>query len=234
MVTLWLLFACTDDTTPPTGDSGPADSGTTLGTTTDEPELGLGELSGDCGVLDDEWTSSEPFTLRNAVELAGWDEALLSDQGTVVWEAGNLGGSSLESEVLAFEVLHACEGAALLKTEADISYDDSGGKKTDLLVEIDGHTVGVSVTRAFHYPPDEPYTLAEAEDLLLDKLADVALSADNASDADAWSRSVLHVVAYDGQYGDQITAAWAGLDSGVKGDHGVVLTVTDGDDEAIY
>ena len=31
----------------------------------------------------------------------------------------NAGGSSLESEVMSFEVLHYCEGATLLKTETD-------------------------------------------------------------------------------------------------------------------
>ena len=32
---------------------------------------------------------------------------------------GNAGGSSLLSEVFAYEVLHRCEGATLLKTETD-------------------------------------------------------------------------------------------------------------------
>ncbi len=228
MMTLILLFACGGVTTTADseGDTGTSDSAL--------PALGLGALSGDCGVLDDEWGSTDPFTLRNAVALTGWDEALLSDEGRTVWEAGNLGGSSLESEVLAFEVLRFCEGADLVKTESEIVYDDDGGKKTDLLVTIDGVEVGVSVTRAFHYPPGEPYTSAEALALLEGKLEDVTASAENAADGDDWDRSMLHVVAYDGQHADEIDTAWAGIGGAVKDGHGLIVTVTDGDDAAIY
>ena len=228
MITLTLMLACGGS--PTTGDSA-GDTGTS---DTGPASLGLGVVSGDCGVLDDEWQSSDPFTARNAVDLSGWDEALLSDEGRTVWEAGNLGGSSLESEVLAFEVLQACEGAGLLKTEGEIAYDDEGGKKTDLLLDIDGVQVGVSVTRAFHYPPGEPYTAAEAVALLEDKFDDLTASAQNAADSDAWGRSMLHVVAYDAQHADEIDTAWLGLEGAVKGDHGLIVTVTDGDDEAIY
>ncbi len=232
MWTLLFLLACGDDTTP--ADSGAAGDSGTPPADTFEPDLGLGTLTGDCNVLDDEWSVDDPFTFRNAVDLVGWDESLLSEGGQAIWEAGNLGGSSLESEVLAFEVLHACEGAALLRTEGEIAYVDDGGKKTDALVEIDGVVVGLSVTRAFHWPPEDPYTEEEAAALLEDKLLDVVASAENAAASDAWARSVLHVIAYDGQYADQVDAAWAALDAAVKGSHGVIVTVTDGDDEAIY
>ncbi len=243
MWTLWILpLAC-----PSGSDSGTsadsADSGTVFdsGTVLDSADSGdpldfpLGDLSGDCKALDDGvWESTQPALFRNVVDLDGWDEDLLSEGGAEILADGNLGGSSLESEILAFEVLRACEGASLSKTEGEISYRDDGGKKTDLLVEIDTRSVGVSVTRAFHWPPEDPYTEAEAADLLTDKLGDVLLSAANAAPPDAWSRSMLHVVAYDGQYGDEVEAAWAGLGPEVRDATLVVLTITDGDDEVIY
>lgn len=45
---------------------------------------------------------------------------------------------------------------------------------------------------------------------------------------------MLHLVACDAQHVDEFDAAWAGLDSAVRGDHGVIVTVTGGDDDAIY
>jgi hypothetical protein len=45
---------------------------------------------------------------------------------------------------------------------------------------------------------------------------------------------MLHLGACDGQHVDEIDAPWAGLDSAVRRDHGVIVTVTGGDDDAIY
>ena len=131
-------------------------------------------------------------------------------------------------------ILARCEGAGLLKTEGEIVYLDDGGKKTDLLVEIDEQRVGVSVTRAYHYPPDEPYTLEEGLSLLEDKLADVLLSAANVDPADAWSRSMLHVIAYDSVAADAIEAAHGKLSTDVRDSTLLVVTVTDGNDEIVY
>ena len=131
-------------------------------------------------------------------------------------------------------MLYRCELATLLKTETEILYVDSAGKKTDLLVEIDGHRVGVSVTRAYHYPPDEPYPQQEATELLEKKLGDIPLSAANAHPDDAWPRSLLHILAYDETSGDAVQAAWAELDAGLRGATLVWVTVTDGKDGFLY
>jgi hypothetical protein len=161
----------------------------------------------------------------------------LSSGGAQVYEDGNLGGSSIVSEVLAFELLYRCELAELLKTEGEIVYEVEG-KKTDLLADIDANTVGVSVTRAFHWPPEEDYTLEEATELLTGKLGDAAQADDNVAAEDAWSRTVLHVLAYDAQHADQVEQAWQDLGSvgsdGVLQDFIVVVTVTDGDDTEVY
>jgi hypothetical protein len=147
---------------------------------------------------------------------------------------GNLGGSSVESEITAFEVLARCDSATLLKTESNILYQDPGGKKTDVLVDIAGHKVGVSVVRAFHYPPTSPYTETEAKSILTKKLSDIQLSAANAAPEDAWERSILSVLAWDQQSAEVIQSTWTGLSDDLKSNVIVVVTVTDGDDAAIY
>lgn len=203
-----------------------------------EPLDGLGQLSGQCGVLDDTvWSSQSPALFRNAIDFGTdpFDPARLSVGGQLIWNEGTRGGSSVHSEIFAFEVLHRCELAKLLKTETQITYEDPGGKKTDLKLQIDTVTVGVSVTRAYHYPPDTPYTEDEAKQLLDKKLADLPLSQANATAQDTWTRSILHVMAYDAQYADAVQSAWATqVSSAVKGDAILMLTVTDGEDQVLY
>ena len=203
----------------------------------DVPLDGFGEITGDCGVLDDEeWDSPSPFLFRNAVDFGSleYDDSLLSAGAQEIIADGNLGGSSIYSEAIAFDMLYRCELADLLKTETEIIYLDDGGKKTDILVELDALDVGVSVTRAYHWPPEDPYTVEEALELLDGKLADVLLSAANADPADAWVRSILHVVAYDAAYADSVETAFAQVDDDTKADTIVVVTVSDGEDEFLY
>lgn len=234
---LLLVLACTGRE-PPTDGGRPPLSGddTAVDTGPSVPLDGQGTISGDCGGLAHaQWTSADSHLLANAIDLGdgGLDVDALSEDGTRVYEEGNLGGSSLLSEVLAFEMLYRCELATLIKTEAEIVYD-TDGKKTDFLADIDGRTVGVSVTRAFHYPPDTPYTLEEADELLRDKLADAGEAAENVSAADAWERTLLHVIAYDEQYAALVAEAHAALGADVTEDHLLVVTTTDGNDEEIY
>ncbi len=222
------------------GDSVAADDDDSGGSGDDdsaEDEDRYGSLSGDCGVLDSlEIASGLSRLFRNLIDFGDspFDEDLLGEGAQEVISDGNLGGNSLHSEAISFEVLERCESAVLLKTEAEIDYVDSAGKKTDLLVEVAGEKLGVSVTRAFHFPPGEPYTEAEATALLEDKLADVLLSSANVAMSDAWSRAVLHVIAYDGSHGDTIEVAFDGLASTVIEDTLLVLTVTDGEDQYLY
>jgi len=215
-----------DGSTPDTG----ADGGVEV------PLDGFGEISGTCGFLDEVvWSGSGSVLFRNAIDLgtAAFDYSALSAGGQEVWDDGNLGGNSLHSEVFAYEVLYRCELADLLKTEGEIIYVDPGGKKTDLLVTIDGRRVGVSVTRAYYFPPG-PLPFADAYNLLVDKCGDILLSADNADPADAWERSMLHVIAYDAEHADVIETAYATLEATLVEDTLLVVTVTDGNDDYIY
>jgi len=240
-----------DDTTPGDDDTGDDDTGDDdtgdddtgdddSGDDDDDTEVpldGFGEISGDCGELDDdEWLVDDPFLFRNAIDFGSeeLDETLLTAGAQEIIDEGNLGGSSIYSEAIAFEVLDRCELAALVATETEIVYLDDGGKKTDILVDIDGRSIGVSVTRAYHWPPSDPYTVEEAEELLDDKLSDVILSEANADPSNAWERSVLHVVAYDHQYADSVETAFTQLDPAVQDRTIIVLTVSDGEDEFLY
>ncbi len=225
----------TDDDTQDTGETD--DTGDTGDTAPPEVPLdGLGAISGDCGVLDDELTSADPARFLNAIDFGeiGFDYDQLSPGGQEVYDDGNLGGSSIESEVVSYEVLYRCELAELLKTEAEIEYIDDGGKKTDLLVAIGGVTIGVSVTRAYAYPPDEPYTIDQAVELLEGKLSDVIASSENVASADRWQKQILHVIAYTPEHTESVKEAWDELDSEVQADTILLVTTTDGDDEFVY
>ncbi len=234
----------TDEGTGP-GTTGQADTGTTTseastGASSDGttgPDPGLGVLSGDCGLIDAmELDSASPFTFQGAIDfgMVGFDYDMLTPDGQAVFDAGNLGGSSLHSEVIAFEVLARCEGADLLATEGEIVYTDPMGIKTDILVQIDGRVVGVSVTRAVGFPFDAPYTEAQAADLLTGKLEDILASTANVAPRDAWVKQILHVIAYADMHAQSILAAYATLPPEITADTILVVTVTDGDDAFIY
>lgn len=201
------------------------------------PLDGLGVVTCVCNELDDAvWSSSTPFLLTDSVDLGstGWDPTQLTAGGQKIVADGNLGGSSVESEALAYDVLARCEFATLLKSEGEILYTDPTGKKTDELVTIDSRKIGLSVTRAYHYPPSAPCTAEEAQTLLDKKLADIPLSAANAAPADAWERSMLAVVAVSQQCADVYVQVWQQMDAVLKADTILFVTVTDGEDAAIY
>jgi hypothetical protein len=223
----------TSDTghTSDTGDTG--DTGDTSTGTRD----GLGVLYGDCGLIDAmELDSPEPFVFTGSIDfgVVGYDYDLLTPGGQQVYDEGNLNPSSLYSEVVAYEVLARCEGALLLKTEATIVYQNPMGKKTDLLVEMDGLKVGVSVVRAVGFPQEDPYTPAQATTILQKKLSDILVSSANVAPEDAWVKQILSVVAYGPMHLDSILTAYAGLDPATRADTILVVTVTDGDDAFIY
>lgn len=213
--------------------TGDASTGTT-GTGGDD---GLGEIMGDCGLIDAmEVESPAPFLFNSEIDFGviGYDYDLLTPGGQQIADEGGLNDGSLKSEIIAYEVLARCDMAALLKTEAKIIYKDPMGKKTDLLVQLASHKVGVSVVRAVGFPKNDPYTVAQADTILKKKLSDIKISSANVAPEDAWIKQILSVVAYGPMHAESIVTAYQALDPMLKADTILVISVTNGDDTFIY
>jgi hypothetical protein len=161
------------------------------------------------------------------------DRPLLTPGGQHLAATPNAGGSSGLSEIFAYEELARCELAQLLKTETEIIYS-TPGKITDLEVMMDGHKIGVSVTRAETYPLGQPYTVETATTLIARKLTEIQESTANVSAGDRWDKQILAVLAWDDQAADSVAQAWGMLDPSVQADTLVVVTTTGGDDTFIY
>ena len=129
-------------------DAKPHDAGVDTGGSDDI----LGTLaSGSCGIVKNELTQATPSLENNLlVFVAGetYDRASLSPGGQALFDIANAGGSSVESEVMSFEVLHFCEGATLLKSETQISYEPPSDAGANTITDILGcsATAEVQVT----------------------------------------------------------------------------------------
>ncbi|HVV86644.1 MAG TPA: hypothetical protein VHE35_26480 [Kofleriaceae bacterium] len=204
------------------------------------PLPGFGAITGQCGVLTQALLDgTTPMWFQGDLDFGTdrYDDPADRDQltpgGQQMIVEGNAGGSSVYSEVFAYEWLARCEGATLLKTETEIQYDVQG-KKADLLVEMDGRKVGVSVTRAVTFPFGQPYTLAAAQTLFQRKLSDLRLATEQVSAADHWTAQLVIAEAYDLQHAQVAMQAWNGFDAATKGTTQMIIAVTDGDDLFIY
>lgn len=242
-----VLTACpapTTDSEPDTdsgSDSGSdtevdTDSGTEVDTDAFVPAAGFGELSGDCGPLDmTEILSASPSVFQTAINLpTGFDDDALSAGGQEMVDAGNLNQGSLYSEVFSYEVLFRCEDAALLLTEGEVDYTNPEGKKTDLVIDVDGYRLGMSVVRAVGFPRDAEWTLDRAEDLLEEKLSDVLVSSANVTADHDWEKQILHVIAYSPDHANTVVTAHGNLSDEVRADTILWVTATNGTDGFIY
>ncbi|MEZ4296342.1 MAG: hypothetical protein R3B70_15330 [Polyangiaceae bacterium] len=220
------------------GTGGAGGVGGSSGGTGGAANDGYGTLSGMCGDIHlDDIQSPDPELLQNVLDFTGrpaFDVGLLSPGGQAIWDAGNLGGSSIYSEIFAYEVLYWCDGAGFLKPEGDIVYTDPMSKKTDLLVDIDGEKVGVSVVRAVSFPKGNPYPVSQAFSVLDGKLSDILVSSANVAPEDAWSKQILAVIAQTPDHALAIAEAWQMIDPATKADTIVLVTVTEGDDDFVY
>ncbi|MBA3498926.1 MAG: hypothetical protein H0T65_01040 [Deltaproteobacteria bacterium] len=207
--------------------------------TPDAPPAALYTLAGMCGVLNDpELTGASPLLVKDAMSFSRRyndpaDRPLLTPGAQTIASLPNAGGSSLLSEVFAFEQLARCEQAGFLKAETQIIYD-TAGKITDILVTVDGHKIGVSVVRAVQFPFGSPYTVQTATTIIQRKLEDIQLSSMNVSAQDKWVKQILAVMAYDDQHVDMVEQVWLGLAPSIKADTVLVVTATHGDDTFLY
>jgi hypothetical protein len=129
---------------------------------------------------------------------------------------------------MSFEVLHYCEGASLLKTETQIQYDTTvPGAITDILVEIGGKKVGVSVTRAYR-PSNQPFPDSDVKALLEKKLSGINQSSARVLPADKWVKQILHVFAATKDAADAVARVYPTIDAALRADTIVLVTKTTG------
>jgi hypothetical protein len=221
--------AGTDDATT-AGDTSTASDGGAADAFVSAREPILGTLTGSCGAVIPELAKTTPSLIESNLTFAPPEQYVrgeLSPGGQRLFDTPNAGGSSGESEVMSYEVLHVCEGADLLKTETEITYggpvDGGGSPITDFLVTIQGKKVGVSVTRAYK-PVSQGYTVADATTLLTKKLDDIQKSSARVLAADKWVKQILYVFAETQAQYDAAKTAWGQLSAAVKADTIVVLT----------
>lgn len=212
-------------------DAGVGDAGPMV------PLPGFGAVTGACGPLSlMDLTSPSPATFDTRLDFGmnPFDAGLLSDGGYRLFTTPNAGGSSVASETFAYEVLHRCELAELFATETQVTYTPTTSKKTDLVVTLEGQVVGVSVARAFKFPPGSPLLVSDARSLLTGKFSDIQVSSRNVDPPWRWRKQILHVLAYDDVARQAVLDAAAQIDAGVRGDTILYLTTTDGNDAFIY
>jgi predicted small lipoprotein YifL len=194
----------------------------------------LGTLYGPCGVLRPLIASPMPSLVNNQLVFMAperYERAALSMGGQRLFDTPNAGGSSIESEIMAYEVLHFCEGASLTATETEIQYtapDDAGANSiTDLLVTIDGQRVGVSVTRIYR-PAPMVLTDADVRSQLVTKLTGINRSSMRVLPAFRWVKQILSVFVANQTVADQVTRVWPTIDAATRADTIVLMTTTRG------
>lgn len=193
----------------------------------------LGTLTGSCGIVRSQLLQPTPsFELQHLTFVAGqtFDAASLSSEGQRILTTPNAGGSSIESEVMSFEILRYCEGAKLLKTETEIQYTPggSGGSNiTDNLLEIDGKKVGVNPIRIYR-PSNIPLTDAAVKQDLSDKLTSIKRSSERVVPADKWVKQIMHVWTANAAATDAVKRMYPTIDADTKADTIVLVTETTG------
>lgn len=198
-----------------------------------------GILSGQCGEIDAvEVDSNEAFFFENHMDFP----VRLMANAIGIFEAGtqalienpNAGGSSVLSEAMAFEMLARCDGASLRATENEVTYQPPDSEKTDFVITLDGETVGVSVTRAFVFNPSQEYTASEAQRVIGHKLAGIIESTQTVQPPYQWRKQILVVLTPSEMNAAIVRTVWEGLDTAMRADTIVVVTVTSGEDDFVY
>jgi hypothetical protein len=219
-------FEPSSDAGKPQPDAGKSDAG--------DPNDILGTLSGTCGTLG-AWVAGTTASLEKngLLFVAGeaYVRASLSAGAQTIFDTPNAGGSSVESEVMSFEVLHFCEGASLVKTETQIGYalpDDAGASSiTDILVSMSGRKIGVSVTRVYK-PSSQTLTDPDVKSLLEKKLIGVNRSSVRVLPADKWDKQILHVFTANKSATDAVARVYPTISAQVRADTLVLVTQTQG------
>ena len=223
----------TSTSNPPDGSPPPDGGPSPDGAGVDASPAGdiLGTLTGSCGQIRAEIGKATPSVFSNTLTFVTgemFDRAFLSDGGDRILDTPNAGGSSIESEVMSFEILHYCEGAKLLKTEKEIVYGApaEGGPSTitDLLIEIDGKKVGVNPIRVYRPSNQLQPSEAEIKKSLEDKLNSIRGSSARVSPQDKWVKQVMHVYAVTQANADTVLRVLPTIEPAVRADTVVLVT----------
>lgn len=134
-------------------------------------------------------TGSTAFIMVDYKQQKRYCDMNLSEKAEKIRRTPNAGGSSVESEVLSYELLHKAFGAMLLKTEMEIDYFPTGGSITDYTCKIFNNILGVSVTRAWKYQGE--FEQEDAEKLLKKKLKGIIYATRNS--VERWHKQILHI-----------------------------------------
>ncbi len=106
-------------------------------------------------------------------------------------ETPNAGGSSVNSEAISLEMLHATLRAQLWRTETQVRYLFRHSSIVDYVATYHGMRLGVSVTRAMKYKGE--FGPADADSLLLKKLKGLKNASEAVEPSHAWTRRMLHI-----------------------------------------
>lgn len=231
------------DTEPAAEDAGggSADGGSDSSSPGTEASAPTGDIlgtlaSGQCGgVLKPELTKPSPSFVNNALVFVSgetYDKASLSPGGQILFDTPNAGGSSTESETMSFEIVRYCDGAKLLKTETQIKYQppDNTAANTisDILVEIDGKKVGISVVRVYK-PSGQPAMTDDAVKALLEKkLVGIIRSSERVLPEDKWVKQIMHVFTVNAAGTAAVARVWPTIAAATRADTITLVTQTTG------
>jgi hypothetical protein len=147
----------------------------------------------------------------------------LSSGGNKILTTDNAGGNSVTSEVLSYEIMKLMYGAALKRTEMEITYSCQS-KITDYSVCLYGTEVGISVTRAMKFCGyfDEH----DATRLLTKKLKGINESSRNVIKQHKWKKQILHIFAHEEYIAQQLIHTYHQLTEDYKSNTIVMITIS--------
>lgn len=220
-------------------DAGPGDAGPDTavgdGDAADAAPFDIvGTASGDCGAIKGFLTTTESVLVEIPLLFDATDKyerARLSPGGQKVYDAPNAGGSSKESEVMTFELLHHCDGAVLLKTETEVKYgpaaDGMPASITDMIVSIGGVKIAANPKRVFK-PLPLTMTDTEVRDQLIKDFTSINGSNARVLPEDKWVKQILHVWVPSVTYYDAVKRVLPTIDAALRSNTIVLLTRTTG------
>jgi hypothetical protein len=183
-------------------------------------------------------TSAAPFFFTATLDFGddpydSSDFSELSAGAREIMSAAAPGSSSAVAEAFAFDLLAREAEATLIKTEDEVAYG-TGSKKVDFVAELSDTRFGVSVDRAFSFPPGTPVSVEDASERLTRELNDLKLASADVAPADHWDETMLVVFAIDEQAAQSVREAWNQLDATTRGDTTIVVVRTDGTDDFLF